>query len=266
VVSTDACVEGVHFRRDWLTAFEVGARAAGAALSDLAAMGATAEFVLVAMVVPSSWQPALAQVADGIGSQVQRAGARIVGGNLSRGDTFAVTCTVIGCAPRAVPRAGARVGDVVAVTGVLGGPGAALAAWLAGGAPEAWARERFAEPRPRLAEGARLAAAGATAMLDISDGLAADAGHLGAASGVSLQLDVASLPLGPGVTPPEALQSGEEYELLVCLPPAAFDALRASWPPSLAPLSRIGTVVSASSAAEPATAERAAAGHDHFAS
>jgi thiamine-monophosphate kinase len=157
VVSTDACVEDVHFRRAWLTPYEVGHRAAAAALSDLAAMGARAECVLVAFVVPPAWEADLAQVADGIGSQVRAAGARIVGGNLSRGGTFAITLTVIGVAERVVSRAGAAVGDLVLVTGTLGGPGAALRAWERGGAPEAWARSRFAAPTARLAAGQALA-------------------------------------------------------------------------------------------------------------
>lgn len=272
VVSTDACVEGVHFRREWLTPFEVGARAAAAALSDLAAMGARAECVLVALVVPPEWETDLAALADGLGDQVRRAGARIVGGNLSRGATFAITLTVIGVAPRPVGRAGAQVGDLVVVTGRLGGPGAALAAWLAGATPESWARDRFAAPQPRLAEGQALAAAGASAMLDISDGLAADARHVGAASAVVLQLDNARLPLGPGITPASALVSGEEYELLATIPPAAFAALAGHWAAhSAVPLTVVGTVMGLGegdttglSAATTVHAPATAAGHDHF--
>lgn len=260
VVSTDACVEDVHFRRAWLTPFEVGQRAATAALSDLAAMGARAECVLVAFVVPASWHADLPHVADGIGAQVRAAGARIVGGNLSRGDSFAITLTVIGVADRVVSRAGAREGDLVVVTGVLGGPGAALAAWEAGREPSGWARSRFAAPVPRLAAGQALAVAGASAMLDISDGLAADARHLGAASGVTLSLDPAKLPVGPGVAPTSALQSGEEYELLVTMPPEAFEALARRWESAQGiPLTVIGEVVAAGAADLPA-----GAGHDHF--
>ncbi len=262
VVSTDACVEEVHFRRAWITPAEVGHRAAAAALSDLAAMGARAECVLVAFVVPPSWQADLAQVADGIGAQVRAAGARIVGGNLSRGATFGITLTVIGVAERVVSRAGAQVGDLVCVTGTLGGPAAALAAWERGDTPEAWARSRFAAPSPRLAAGQALAAAGATAMLDISDGLAVDARHLGAASGVRLALNEARLPVGPGVRPASALLSGEEYELLVTMPPAAFAAVAGHWEAEQGvPLTVIGEVVRTDSASDAA----AVSGHDHFA-
>ena len=261
VVSTDACVEHVHFRRDWLTPYEVGLRAAAAALSDLAAMGARAECVLVAFVVPTAWQHDLAHVADGIGAQVRAAGARIVGGNLSRGDTFAITLTVIGVATRVVSRGGAQVGDLVLVTGQLGGPGAALAAWEAGDTPGAWARGRFASPVPRLAAGQALAAAGATAMLDVSDGLAADARHLGAASGVSLHIDPGLLPVGPGVTPASALQSGEEYELLVTMPSTAFEAVAGRWEAEQGlSLTVIGEVVPADRRRMPGDVP----GHDHF--
>lgn len=262
VVSTDACVEDVHFRRAWITPFEVGMRAAGAALSDLAAMGASAECVLVALVVPPSWQQELAAVADGIGAQVRRAGARIVGGNLSKGQTFSITLTVIGRADRAVSRAGARVGDLVVVTGQLGGPGGAVAAWSAGEEPGPWARARFAGPLPRLAEGRLLADGGATAMLDLSDGLAADARHLAAASGVWLDLDPARIPVGPSVAPVSALESGEEYELLATIPPEALEALQRRWEAEV-PLTVIGRVVAIppNNAAEHGTVR----GHDHFA-
>ncbi|WP_396205390.1 thiamine-phosphate kinase [Gemmatimonas sp.] len=264
VVSTDACVEDVHFRRSWITPFEVGGRAAAAALSDLAAMGASAEGVLVALVVPPAWQEHLAAVADGIGSQVRRAGGRIVGGNLSTGQTFAITLTVIGRAERPVSRAGARVGDVVVVTGHLGGPGNALAAWRADREPEPWARSRFAAPMPRFAEGRLLAAAGATAMLDISDGLAADARHLAAASGVWLDLDPARIPVGPGLTAASALESGEEYELLATIPPEALDTLQRRWAAETeVPLTVVGRVVASNP--EAGDVNGSVAGHDHFA-
>lgn len=262
VVSTDACVEDVHFRRAWVTPYEVGVRAAGAALSDLAAMGAHAEFVLVAFVVPASWEPDLGEVADGIGAQVRRAGARIVGGNLSRGAAFGITLTVIGHTTHPVARRGAQVGDLVVVTGRLGGPGNALGAWTAGREPSAWARARFASPVPRLPEGRLLAEGGATAMLDISDGLAADARHLGAASGVRVAIDPALVPAGPGISPHDALGSGEEYELLATVPPERLEALWARWRAATeVPLTVIGQVErlegSAATTAEPV-------GHDHF--
>jgi thiamine-monophosphate kinase len=243
VISTDSCVDGVHFRPAWLTPAEVGARAAAAALSDVAAMGAHPEFVLLALTLPHAWDDAALALADGVGRVVAEVGARIVGGNITRGAQLSLTTTVVGAASRPVPRGGARPGDLVVVTGALGGPGAALRALLTGGTPDPWARERFARPRPRCHEGARLAAAGATAMIDLSDGLVADAGHLAAASGVALRLDLAQLPCGPGLTPSEALDSGEEYELVATLPPSALPVLRASAGAGDAPVTVIGTVV-----------------------
>lgn len=268
VVSTDACVEHVHFRSAWISPNEVGHRAAAAALSDLAAMGAVAEFVLVAFVVPDAWQPKLEAVAQGIGRVVREAGARIVGGNLSRGDTFGITLTVIGCAARPVSRAGAQPSDLVVVTGQLGGPGQALAAWMQGQAPHEWARMRFAQPWPRLAQGQHLAAHGVTAMLDLSDGLAADLGHLAAASGVRVVVDSTQLPCGPGCAVGETLRSGEEYELVATVPPAAWPALSAAWDAEqLGPLHIIGRIEAAGPHGPPVvvTPGTDAAGFDHFA-
>ena len=242
VVSTDACVEGVHFRPSWISAAEVGARAAAAALSDLAAMGADARAILCAFVVPDRWREQLGQVADGIAAVVRPTGARIVGGNLSVGEAFAITTTVIGSASHPVRRRGAQPGDRLLVTGVLGGPRQAVVAWNAGGAPSTWARERFASPVPRLREGVALARA-AHAMLDISDGLAADARHLAAASNVLLRVDASRIPCGPDVSATDSLSSGEEYELLVAVPATDVAALKAAWAGvSDAPLTDIGEV------------------------
>lgn len=269
VVSTDACIEDVHFRRPWLTPREIGARAAAGALSDLAAMGARAEAVLVAFVVPGSWRPALGEVADGIADVVRPTGARIVGGNLSGGNAFGITTTVIGSAGRAVARSGARPGDVVVVTGRLGGPGAALAAFLSGAEPTAWARGRFAAPVPRVAGGAWLAEHGATAMIDLSDGLVGDARHLAAASAVAIELDAERIPLGPGVSPAVALSSGEEYELLATVPAAHVQALCAAFEAAhglpLTPIGRVG-VGPAGHVIVHGLAPRVeiVPGHDHF--
>jgi thiamine-monophosphate kinase len=265
VVSVDACVEDVHFRRAWISPREVGVRAAVAALSDLAAMGARAESVLIAFVIPDTWREQLSDVADGMGDVIREAGARIVGGNLSHGAVFSITTTVIGRAKRVVPRSGARVGDLVVVTGLLGGPGAAIHAWHAGESPSAWARGRFVAPVPRWAEGDALAAAGATAMIDISDGLAGDARHLAAASGVQLALEVARVPAGPGIAPDMAMQSGEEYELLACIPVEEYNALAPRWGRvSPVPLTVVG-VVHADHAAATSADRAMPRGFDHFA-
>lgn len=268
VVSTDACIEGVHFRSEWITPFDVGVRAAAAALSDLAAMGAGADYMLVSFVVPASWRSRLGKVADGIGMQVKRAGAQIVGGNLSLGPSFGLFLTVIGRARRPVPRSGAQIGDKVVVTGMLGGPGAALAAWKAGSEVSRWAHERFVHPLPRLVEGRLLADAGATAMIDISDGLAADARHVAAASGVDIVIDPAMLPLGERVTAQAALASGEEYELLATMPAGALRALENHWKSHTdVPLTVVGSVMARGpKAVEPHTESFMGriSGWDHF--
>jgi thiamine-monophosphate kinase len=243
VVSVDACVEGAHFLRPWITAREVGVRAAAAALSDVAAMGAHADALLVAFAVPDAWRAELGDIADGIAHVVRRAGARIMGGNLTRAEQFSITTTVIGSAVRPVARRGALPGDVLVVTGRLGGPGEAIRAWYQGLPPAAWARERFASPLPRLAEGQALAEAGARAMLDVSDGVVADARHMAAASGVRLQINAQLVPVGPGILVEQALTSGEEYELLAALPPAVVEGLLTTWPQRFGvPLTVIGVV------------------------
>jgi thiamine-monophosphate kinase len=274
VVSTDACIEHVHFRSDWLTPYEIGGRAATAALSDLAAMGARAQSVLVSLTVPQDWRARLGEVARGIGDVVRMAGGRIVGGNISRSQTFGITLTAIGAAVQPVSRRGAQPGDMVFVTGVLGGPGAALDAFTRGHTPADWLRTRFASPVPRLAEGEWLAARGVTAMIDISDGLHADVAHLARASDVEVVLDATRIPCGLSLTPAEALASGEEYELLGTAPAGVASALGEAFAREFAlPLTWIGAVEARTGAAPVRitgiAAERdarveIAGGHDHF--
>ncbi len=243
VVSTDASVEGVHFRREWMTAIEIGERAASAALSDLAAMAATPLGVLLALVVPASWDGELQALARGVGGAAARARCPIVGGNLTRGAELSLTITVLGSAARPLTRAGARVGDRVFATGRFGGPGAALRALLAGARPSAPDLARFVGPAPRLREARWLAEHGARAAIDVSDGLLADAGHLARASGVTLAIDLAALPRVAGVTAEEAAASGEEYELLVAVPDgAAMDTAEFARTFEL-PLTEIGRVM-----------------------
>ncbi len=159
--------------------------------------------------------------------------------------------TVFGHTVTPVSRAGAQVGDAVWVTGALGGARAALCAWENGRTPAPAAHCAFARPQPRLAAGRWLAAAGATAMLDVSDGLGGDAEHLAAASAVGLEIDLGLVPIHPSVhgeaarvgepAPVFAATGGEDYELLVTLPPAVDG--RACEPAAGVPLTRIGTVV-----------------------
>jgi len=218
VASTDATFEGVHFQRGWLTPREIGSRAATAALSDLAAMAATPLGLLLALGVPSDWRSELNALAEGLGEIAAAVNCPIIGGNVTRAAELSLTVTVLGASARPLTRAGGRPGDVLYLTGMLGGPGAALDAFLRGAIPRDVDRARFAAPRPRIAEAHWLAERDATAAIDISDGLVADAGHLAAASCVRITLDLASLPRLDGISPESAAASGEEYELLVAFP------------------------------------------------
>ncbi len=266
VVSTDSTVEDVHFRRTWLSAEEVGWRATQAALSDLAAMGAAPLGVLLALTVPAPWRVELAGLAEGIAAATRTVGAPIVGGDVTDGDRLALTITVLGHASRPTSRAGARVGDTLYVTGRLGGPGAALAAWEAGALPRPAHRLRFARPAARVAAGQWLAAHGVTAAIDLSDGLAGDVAHLAAASGVRCVIDLGAIPCVAEVSVAEALASGEEYELLVAAP--ALDARAFAAAHEGLDLTAIGRVESGSGEVRAEREGRPATmpvTHDHFA-
>jgi thiamine-monophosphate kinase len=254
VVSVDLAVEEIHFRRDWLTLEEIGWRAASAALSDLAAEGAEVVAVLTGVAVPSAaTDEDLYALMAGIGAAAVAAGGVVSGGDLSAGERWVVNLTVIGRARRPVTRGGAMVGDGIWVTGALGGARAALEDWRAGRVPSPLARAAFAHPIPRIAAGVALADAGAHAMLDLSDGLGGDAEHLAAASGVRLEIDLDLLPIHPAVPdvvkaaalPPAmfAAIGGEDYELLVALPPRFRDEDAASFTRAVGlGLTRIGEV------------------------
>lgn len=246
-VSIDASVEDVHFRTAWLGFPEIGWRATAAALSDLAADGAQPLGVLVSLGLPDSGKRETGneddgvEIMKGVGAAAQSVGAKVLGGDLSRADKYFVDVCVLGTAERPVRRAGAHVGDGLWVTGTLGGVKLALRELLAGRRPDPEVMQRFARPVPRIAAGRWLAANGATAMIDISDGLGGDAAHLAAASGIGFEIALERVPSWLGVEPLLAAASGEEYELLVTLPPAfgEAEARRFSQTHDL-PLTRIG--------------------------
>jgi thiamine-monophosphate kinase len=218
VVSTDASVEDVHFRRDWLTPWEIGYRATAAALSDLAAMAATPLGVVVTLGIPPAWRGDIGSLGDGVAACAARAGAPIVGGDTTASGVLSVALTVLGSAARPLARSGACPGDRVYVTGRLGGPRLALEALLRGDAPALADRERFATPSPRIAEArwlATRAAHAAHAAIDLSDGLVADLRHMAAASGVRIDIDLERLPCVVGASGRFAAESGEEYELAI---------------------------------------------------
>jgi thiamine-monophosphate kinase len=224
VTSVDAVVEDVHFRLDdpSLGLADVGWRALAAALSDLAAMGAWAGEAYVALGVPAHVGEAGAlELMDGVEQLAKATDTTIAGGDVVAAPVLFATVTAVGWADsqtELVGRDGAQPGDVVGVTGRLGG--------------------RPRRPVPRLVEGRALAGAGARAMIDLSDGLAADAAHLARASDVDVHIRLPSLPLAEGVAeqatardePPwrAAAQAGEDYELCFCVPPDRCERLRAA--------------------------------------
>ena len=265
VLSTDSSLEDVHFRRDWLSPEEIGWRATAAALSDLAAMAANPLGVLVALTLPAEWIDDLGALAEGIAASATDAGAPIVGGDLTHGERLAITVTVVGSAANPLRRIGARPGDTLWVTGQLGGPALAMEAWGEGRQPTPEARSRFARPVPRIREAQWLLRAGATAGIDISDGLGGDAAHLAAASAVRLTIDADALPLAPGADVSTAQRSGEEYELLVTTR-APFDPAAFQRDFGL-PLTRIGAVEEGAAGVDLLIGgERVASpsGYDHF--
>lgn len=152
-----------------------------------------------------------------MGDAALSVGAPVIGGDITAGPALVLTLTVIGAAAHPLSRVGARPGHRIYVTGTLGGPLAAIQSWRSGSVPDPATRARFAHPVPRLAEARWLQAHGATAAIDVSDGLVSDLGHLAAASGVKLVIDLDRFPRWPGQSATQAASSGEEYELAIAV-------------------------------------------------
>jgi thiamine-monophosphate kinase len=262
--SVDALVEGVHFDRARATLAQIGRKALATALSDLAAMGAEAgEAYVVVGIPPDLGEDDCLELVDGIAELASATGTSVAGGDVTRAPALILAVTVVGHAAgpeQLVGRGGGEPGDALVVTGELGGAAAGLLLLeeprLAGALDEQTAsslRQRQLEPTPRLGPGRTLAAAGARAMIDLSDGLGGDAGHVAAASGARLRIDAAALPLAPGLAelahaagrdPLQlAISGGEDYELLAALPPACLAAARAKLAEAgETPLTQIGEV------------------------
>jgi thiamine-monophosphate kinase len=248
VASVDLLVEGRHFRRDWSGPGEIGGKAAAQNLADLAAMGADPTALLVGLAVPGDESAAWAQdLVSGVARECSAAGATVAGGDLTSADTVMIAITALGTlAGRApVTRAGARPGDVLAVTGVLGHSAAGLALLAAGLTEPASLIAAHRWPHPPYPAGPQAATLGATAMIDISDGLVADLGHVARASGVQIDIDTSRLPrpqvlteaasvlTGAGISggPPGPLEwvltGGEDHALAATFPPGT--ALPPAW-------------------------------------
>lgn len=279
--STDLSVEGVHFRFEWIAARDVGFRAAAAALSDMAAMGAEPVALLVSLAVPPD--PRLAEeIQRGVRRAADRVAAPIAGGDVSRSPgPVVIDVVALGrSSGDLVRRSGAQPGHDLWVSGELGGAAAAVAAWSAGRQPQAAAKRRFAAPPDRVPLGRALAARGvARSMIDVSDGLLADARRLAEASGVAMVIREHQAPVDPCATAefdPSgsgplnfALEGGEDYELMFTAESGAEGCLTALGKELSVSLTRIGTVERGQGVILEGPQGRrrpeGSGGHDHFA-
>ena len=282
VLSVDLSIEGIHFRRAWLTWDAIGYRATAAALSDLAAMGARPLAALVSVALPVELDTAVyVQLASGVTEALADAGAALVGGDTSRSPGPAlIDVTVVGAVTEPLRRAGATAGDQVWVTGRLGGAAAAVLTLQSALEPSPSVRRRFERPTPRWREARWLGERGIpTALIDLSDGLAGDARHVARASEVGLRLRIDAIPLDDGLEGWSdtgaarriAAGGGEDYELLFTAPAGHVERVRAAFERTFdLELTRVGDVVPGSGVAwidragEPVDPP-APAGVDHFA-
>lgn len=271
IVSTDVLVDQRHFRRDWSTAHEVGRKAAASNLSDLNAMGGWATALTIGLAVPGDLPVAwVDELVRGIVDECDSVGAAVVGGDVTASDVITIAITALGEAPRTVRRSDAEPGDQVAVAGVLGLAGAGFAALSRGFRSPRAAVEAHRVPSPPYGAGEEAADAGATAMIDVSDGLLGDLGHVARASGVQIDLSSELVPIEPAViTVAEALgrhpvsfvlTGGDDYALAATFP--ADVKLPEGW-------DRIGAVVAVPEGDHPRVTVDGepwdgSTGHEHF--
>ena len=224
VIATDSLVQGRHFRLEWSSGQDIGTKAVARSCADIAAMGGVCTAVVVALCAPSSTPIDLIEaIAAGVRDEAARAGAVVVGGDTTQADQLLLTVTAIGEMAGLTPvrRDGARAGDVVAVLGELGRSHAGWQLLDHGANTDDPLVIAHLRPRPDYAAGRAMAAAGANALIDISDGLMGDLAHIAAASHVAIDIESNCIPLGTGVTLDDALAGGEDHVFVATFPPEA---------------------------------------------
>jgi thiamine-monophosphate kinase len=267
VVSTDLLVENRHFRRDWADAADIGRRAAAANLSDVNAMGGTATSLTVGLAAPASlpvrW---VLDLVDGLAEEAGKVGASLVGGDLTQAGEVMIAVTVLGaCEVAPVLRSGAQAGDVLAIAGRQGWAAAGLAMLARGFRSPRALVEAYRRPEPPYGAGLAAARAGATAMIDVSDGLLADVAHLADESGVAIDVSRGAFELAEpmravgsalGVDPMQfVLGGGDDHALVASFPPGS------SLPE---PFHAIGSVTEGTGVTVDGAAYEGPTGHTHF--
>lgn len=234
VVTVDVLVEGRHFRRDWSSPIEIGRKAAAASLADIAAMGAEASAVVVGIGAPGDTPvPWVVALSAALREECERVGAKVVGGDVTASESVLVSVTALGDLRGRAPvlRSGARPGDTVAVAGRLGWSAAGLAVLSRGFRSPKALVDAHRVPEPPYALGPAAAEAGATSMIDVSDGLVADARHVAEASGAVIALDSSAVEVAPELAQAASayhldprswiFTGGEDHALLATFPPGA---------------------------------------------
>jgi thiamine-monophosphate kinase len=268
VATTDLLVDARHFRRDWSTATDVGRKAAAQNLADVAAMGAVPTGLLLGLAVPPDLPVAwLEELADGMRAECEPLGVRVLGGDVVRADVLTLAVTALGDLQGRAPvtRSGAKPGDVVAYTGRLGWAAAGLAVLGRGFRSPVGVVAAHRRPEPPYGQGPRAAELGATAMVDVSDGLVADLQHVAVASGVGIELDTAKLEVPAklrdvgtalGVEPLDwVLAGGDDHALAATFPGSA---------PPPTPWRVIGRVARGRGVLVDGAAYQGPGGWDHF--